>query len=413
MTRYVIVGGGPAGVHAAITIRSHDPKGSIVLLHGESDLPYHRMELDSVIGGSYAAEKLPLHSKAWYQDQGIDIRLNSHAVRLSPSTNQIELLTGHQLEYDSLLLATGSRPLMGGWPGHDLKGVMTLRTWHDAQSILTSVKQSKESVVIVGGGVLGLTLAESLRQHTNRLVVIERAQQIWSPFFDQKASEFISKEAGRRGVDILVNEQVKELKGDSEGVREVWTSKNRSLETNIVVVTIGVLPDIKFLDGSGLRVDRGILIDHEFRTNVDNIYAAGDVAQAYDPESGMFKVVTNWNNAVEQGQLAGASMTGQSIMYQGVMTMHSETLFGIPVMMIGRLFVKGNNANIFIGENWEKGIYRKIVMKEGKIIGAFFLGNVTGEGMIRHYIRERTCMNPTEIKSTFLTGLVIGEHGRS
>ena len=126
---------GPAGVHAAITIRSHDPKGSIVLLHGESDLPYHRTELDSVIGGSYAAEKLSLYSKDWYQDQGIDLRLNSHVVRLSPSTNTLELHTGDSVVYDALLLATGAQPAMGTWPGHDLNGVMTLRTWHDAQTL--------------------------------------------------------------------------------------------------------------------------------------------------------------------------------------------------------------------------------------------------------------------------------------
>lgn len=413
MTRYVIVGGGPAGVHAAITIRSHDPNGSILLLHGEPDLPYHRLELDAVIGGSYVEEHLPLYSNAWYQEQAIDLRLDSHVTGLSPSTNTINLHTGQTVEYDVLLLATGSQPVMGEWPGHDLNGVMTLRTWGDARSIIERVKKSKDSIVVVGGGVLGLTLAESLRPYADRLIVIEQDRHVWNSVLDQKASEFIVKEATRKGIEILVGEQIKEIKGDTEGVREVCTSKNRSLKTSIVVVAMGVHPAFKFLDGSGIRIDRGILIDHEFRTNVENIYAAGDVAQGYDPLSGMFRVVTNWSNAVEQGQLAGASMTGQSLMYHGVMTAYTETLFGIPVMMAGSPSLRNKKVNIFIGENGEKGMYRKIVLKEGKIVGALFLGNVTGGGMIRHYIRERKAMTPLEVKSTFLTGLVIGEQGRS
>ncbi len=410
--RYVVVGGGPAGVHAALTIRSHDPHASIKVLHGESDYPYYRKELDSVIGGTFSAEQLPLYSESWYQEQAIDFQLNAHVAKLFPANNYLVQQTGDQIAYDVLLLATGATPNRGAWPGQDLKGVLTLRTWKHAQAIMAAVRASKPSVVIVGGGLLGLTLAESLLLHAQKLTIIEQAPSLWSPIFDQKASEFIARESEKRGIEILVNEQVREFVGDTEGVKAVSTSTGNTLEADLVFVAIGVRPAIDFLEGSGIHVDRGVLIDHEFKTNVGNIFAAGDVAQAYDAESGRFQVVTNWQNAVEQGRLAGAAMTGASILYPGVLPTYSESLFGIPVMMIGRLSGKGRHVTILVGENSEKGIYRKIVLKEGKIIGALFLGNNSGVGMIQHFIREKKTVDLLEVKSTFLTGLLIEEIGR-
>ncbi|TLY39480.1 MAG: hypothetical protein E6K58_13405, partial [Nitrospirae bacterium] len=180
----------------------------------------------------------------------------------------------------------------------------------------------------------------------------------------------------------------------------------------LVVVAIGVRPDIGFLNGSGVRTDRGILIDHEFRTNVPDVFAAGDAAQTYDPISGQFRVVTNWNNAVEQGKLAGGIMAGSSDVYRGVIVSNSETFSGVRVTVLGVTLPTADGTIVMTGRDQAKGIYRKLVLRQDKLIGALLVGNTSGEGMMRKQIVEGKATSGSELKSKFLTGLVIEEFPR-
>ncbi len=409
MTRYVIVGGGPAGVSAATAIRSQDSDGSLVILDRDRDLPYYRTELDTYIAGTTPEAELPLHPEPFYRDQRIDLRLRTVVARLRPAGRSVDLEDGSSVEYDALLLAPGSRPLRGSWTGADVPGVMTVRTWDDAREVIRRAGETSRPVVVVGGGVLGLILAEGIHQRGKAVTLLEREPTLWAPLLDEPASAVVRKGVEEAGVAVGLGEEVAEVSAESGRVVGVRTSRGRRLETELVIVAIGVRPDLGFLEGSGVRVDRGILIDHEFRTNVPGVFAAGDAAQAYDPLTGLFRVVTSWNNAMEQGRLAGLSMAKASTPYRGVIVSNSEGFFGIRVAVLGLTQTGAKALTVLRGRNDEKGLYRKLVLREEKLVGALLVGNVSGEGMMKKFILEGRRLTSEEAKSKFLTGMVIEE----
>lgn len=409
MTRYVIVGGGPAGVSAATAIRTKDSDGSLVILDRDRDIPYYRTELDTYIAGTTPETELPLHPEPFYREQRIDLRLRTVVARLRPAERKVDLEDGSSVDYDALLLAPGSKPLRGSWPGADVPGVMTVRTWDDAREVIRRIGETSRPVVVVGGGVLGLILAEGIHQRGKRVTLLEREPTLWAPMLDEVASGLVRQGLEAAGVEVGLGEEVAEVSVDSGTVGGVRTSRGRRLETQLVVVAIGVRPDLGFLEGSGVRADRGILIDHEFRTNVPGVFAAGDAAQAYDSITGMFRVVTNWNNAMEQGRLAGLSMANAPTPYKGVMVSNSEGFFGIRVAVMGLTQTGAKAVKVLTGRNEEKGLYRKLVLRQDKLVGALLVGNVSGEGMMKKLILEGRPLTIADAKSKFLTGMVIEE----
>ena len=413
MKRYVIIGGGPAGINAAAAIRARDGAGEILVLDRDRDPPYYRTELDTYIGGSTSDAELPLHPPVYYQEQRIALRLQSVVARLKPSDRRVEMVDGERVEYDALLLAPGSYPLTVSCPGSRLTGVMTVRTWDDARRVTREVLETDRPILVVGGGVLGLILAEGIRQRGRQVVLLEREPRLWAPVLDEVASDLLRRGLTQSGIEVLLGEEIVEVYEENGRVTNVRTSGGRRMDAALVVVAIGVRPDIGFLDGSGVRTDRGILIDHEFRTNVPDVFAAGDAAQTYDPISGQFRVVTNWNNAVEQGKLAGGIMAGSSDVYRGVIVSNSETFSGVRVTVLGVTLPTADGTIVMTGRDQAKGIYRKLVLRQDKLIGALLVGNTSGEGMMRKQIVEGKATSGSELKSKFLTGLVIEDfpHG--
>jgi NAD(P)H-nitrite reductase large subunit len=409
MKRYVIIGGGPAGINAAAAVRAKDGDGEILVLDRDQDPPYYRTELDTYIGGSTSDAEMPLNPDSFYKDRRINIRLRTVVPRLQPAERWVELAGGERVQYEALLLAPGSFPLTVSWPGGRVSGVTTIRTWDDARGLIGRVMETDRPVVVVGGGVLGLILAEGIRQRGRRVELLEREPCLWAPVLDRIASDLIRQGLVRAGIEVHLGEEVAEIHGEDGKVTSVRTSAGRRLDTNLVVVAIGVRPDIGFLHGSGIRTDRGILIDHEFRTNVPEVFAAGDAAQGYDPISGLFRVVTNWNNAVDQGKLAGAFMAGGGELYRGVIVSNSETFCGVRTSVLGLTQPAAQGMVVLSGREQAKGMYRKLVLRQDKLIGALLVGNTSGEGMMRKMIIEGKPTSATELKSKFLTGLTIEE----
>jgi NAD(P)H-nitrite reductase large subunit len=409
--RYIIVGAGPAGVHAAIAIRSRDQVGEIVVIDRDHDPPYYRTELDTYVGGSTSDAEMPLYPEEYYREQRIRLRLRTVVAKLRVPERTVELAGGERMAYDALLLAPGSYPLTISCPGASNPRVVTVRTWEDARKLIRLVMETDRPVVVVGGGVLGLILAEGVRQRGRQVTLLEREPRLWAPVLDETASQFVRRGVQQRGIEILLGEEVAEIVGADGKIDWVATSAGRSLEASTVVVAIGVRPDVAFLDGSTVRIDRGILIDHEFRTNVPDVFAAGDAVQGYDPISGQFRVVTNWNNAVEQGKLAGGFMAGDGDPYRGVIVSNSETFCGVRVTVLGLTQATGSGLVILKGVDQAKGIYRKLTLRDEKLVGALLVGNTSGEGMMKKMILEAKPTLIAEVKSKFLTGLVLEETG--
>ncbi len=409
MKRYVIVGGGPAGVHAAVAIRAAGGDGSVLVLDRDRDPPYYRTELDTYVGGSTPDAEMPLNPPEFYREQRIELRLETVVTRVAPAERTVELTDGGRVGYDALLLAPGSAPLTLSVPGASAAGVMTIRTWEDARTLVRLVTSTDRPVAVIGGGVLGLILAEGIRKRGRPVVLLEREPRLWAPLLDEPASDLVRAAVERAGIEVLLGDQVAEIEAEGGCVAGVRTAGGRRIPAAAVVVAVGVRPDIGFLQDSGVRTDRGILIDHEFRTNVPDVFAAGDAAQGYDPVSGLFRVVTNWNNAVEQGKLAGACMAGTGQPYRGVIVSNSETFCGLRVTVLGLTQPAADGAVVLTGRDPAKGIYRRLVVRRDRLVSALLVGNTAGEGMMRKVIIEGKPLTVTDAKAKFLTGLTIEE----
>lgn len=407
MKRYVIVGGGAAGISAAQAVRTKDPGAVIVVIDADQDPPYYRTELDTYIAGSTPDAEMPLHPPAFYAEQRIELRLQTTVTGLRPDNHAVLLSGGEVLPYDALLLSVGAVPLTPSWFHANLPALSTVRTWQDARRVVHRVSRGTGPAIVIGGGVLGLILAEGLRERGRAVTLLEREARLWAPMFDDEASAMIAAKLSERGIEVSVQEEVASVVPAGETV-ELMTNKNRRLRSDLVVVAIGVKPDLTLLSGTGVRTDRGILIDHECRTNVPDIFAAGDAAQAYDPLTGQFRVVTNWNHAMEQGKLAGICMAGGSAPAKGALISNAESFSGVRVSGLG-LTQPVAGSTVLVGRDTAKGIYRKLAVKQDRLIGALLVGNTSGEGMMRKIMLDGTAMTVADAKARFLTGLVLEE----
>lgn len=315
--QFVIVGANLAGGTAAITLREEGFDGEIVLIGAEPHLPYERPPLSKeYLQGKKPFEEALLKPITFYTEHTIQTRLGIRATRLDPRQQVVELEDGDRVRYDKVLVATGVRNRRFRLPGMELEGIYDLRTVADADLIRTeSVKGRK--AVLVGMGFIGCEVAASLRSHGVEVTVVE--------FFKTPLFRVLGEQVGRvfeaihreQGVQMFFEESVTAIEGKRH-VQHVVTSSGRRLPCDFVVVGIGVEPVTDILAGTDVKVENGIVVDEYCQTNVEGIYAAGDVANHFHPVFGRLIRVEHWQNAIHQGRAAARSMLGKLEPYDDV-----------------------------------------------------------------------------------------------
>lgn len=315
--QFVIVGANLAGGTAAITLREEGFDGEIVLIGAEPHLPYERPPLSKeYLQGKKPFEEALLKPITFYTEHTIQTRLGIRATRLDPRQQVVELEDGDRVRYDKVLVATGVRNRRFRLPGMELEGIYDLRTVADADLIRTeSVKGRK--AVLVGMGFIGCEVAASLRSHGVEVTVVE--------FFKTPLFRVLGEQVGRvfeaihreQGVQMFFEESVTAIEGKRH-VQHVVTSSGRRLPCDFVVVGIGVEPVTDILAGTDVKVENGIVVDEYCQTNVEDIYAAGDVANHFHPVFGRLIRVEHWQNAIHQGRAAARSMLGKLEPYDDV-----------------------------------------------------------------------------------------------
>ena len=331
--RYLIIGMGPAGISAAESIRSQDPSGDILLVSDDPHRYYSRPGLAYYLSGEVPEKMLfPWTEKDLRR---LDLRLMSaRVVRLHPDAHQVELSDGSRLPYDRLLLATGSLAVRPPVPGIDLEGVVKLDDLEDARGIKKRCRGARAAVV-VGGGITALELVEGLRASRIQTHYLMRGDRYWSNVLDPVESLIVQRRLEEEGVRIHVQTELKQVLGRHGHVTGVETQDGRQIACDLLAVAIGVQPRKELADGSGLQVDRGVLVDKMLDTNVRDVFAAGDVAQAFDPLSGKATLNTLWSVAVAQGHVAGLNMAGQAVPYRKAVPLNVTRLAGLVTTVIG------------------------------------------------------------------------------
>jgi nitrite reductase (NADH) large subunit len=341
--RYLIVGMGAAGVAAAETIRNQDATGEIVILSDDPHGYYSRPGLAYYLTGE-VTERL-LHPFSHHDFRRLNLRhVYAHATRLDLTGHQVETDRKQSLSYDRLLLATGSQAVDPTVPGIDLQGVVKLDHMDDARGILKLSRRSHVAVV-VGGGITALEIVEGLKARGVQVHYFLRRDRYWSNVLDPTESQWIEHRLQEEGIQLHHNTEMVEIRGKRGRVVGVTTGDGHEISCGLVAVAVGVQPRMELATQAGLRTNRGILVDEYMQASSPDVYAAGDVAQAFDPFSGKALLNTLWGVAVSQGRTAGLNMTGQSQPYHPGVPLNVTRLAWLPTIIIGTVG-RGRDADV-------------------------------------------------------------------
>ena len=307
---FIVIGGGEAGGTAVQTLREEGFDGQIVLIAAEKHLPYERPALSKAYlrGDPYTSEG-SLRDQAWYDDHQIDLRLGRRAVSLNRPRHEVTLDDKTTLHYDKLLLATGAHPRRLEVPGAELAGVHYLRTLEDSDALAAALDTTPE-VVVVGAGWIGLEVAAIAREKGCPVTVVEPNDMALRASMGARMGGFFADLHRGHGVTFQFGRGVTGIRG-TDRAEAVLTSDGRELLADVVVVGVGIRPEVGLVDADLLADDGGVRVDPQMRTQDPDVFAAGDIASVANPFYGRPIRVEHWANALMDGQVAARSMLGR------------------------------------------------------------------------------------------------------
>jgi NAD(P)H-nitrite reductase large subunit len=391
--RDVIIGAGAAGISAAEAIRSIDQEVQITMISSEEKPLYSRPLISYYLAGKLKEEEIFYRSDDFFEKNNIDPILKKKAVKVNTQNNTVKLQTGEEIEYDNLLLATGSSPKIPSIEGlememeMEMEGVIALRTLEDVKEILSLLPKVRKAVVL-GGGLVGLKAAEGLHLRGVEVTVSVSSAHVLSQMIDAGAAQIYEKLLKEKGIRIATGTRPSQVMGDGS-VRGIKMESGEELECQLVVIGKGVSANMDLIENTKIEREYGVIIDDHCQTNVKNVWAAGDVAQSLDVVRGEKWTNALWPSATEQGKVAGLNMASKEAIYKGSMGMNSIQFFGLPVISAGLagLREKGWDEEI-IKKDERRRIYKRLLLKENKVVGFVLVGDVKNAGIIRSLIAK-------------------------
>lgn len=392
---HVIIGNSVAAVGAIRAIRERDQKCNITVISREKHNVYGRPLISYLLGGLITEKGMSYLPNDFYEQNRINLLLNSEVIAVDTKAKKVKLSGGDSIPYDKLLLATGGDPFIPPIEGMDGKDrIFTFTTWDDAAK-LKGLAPDINRAVVIGGGLIGLKAAEGLNLINKPVTVIELADRVLSSAFDRPAGKIVARKMKANGIDVITEDTVIRIEGDGSRISGVTLKSGDFIPCDTVVVAIGVRPAASFLKGNEIEVNRGIVVDSGMQTTVADVYAAGDVAEAADFFSGQKNPMPIWPDAYIQGDIAGAAMTGENKEYQGGLAMNSIEFFKVSTISMGITNPRDpEEYEIHTFQDIQNYQYRKVVLKDNRLVGAVLVGNVDRAGIFSGLIREKLDMAP-------------------
>lgn len=351
---YLLIGGGLASVKAALQIREHDRRGTVLIVGEEPAFPYDRPPLSKeIIRRELSVKAIRCESRLSYLKHRIGVWRGSRVTRLqldaAPGTrhpHRAELESGRRVRFAKALLATGGVPRkLEAVPGASLANVFALRSATDAQKIAAHARDGARAVVI-GGGFIGVELAASLTQRGCAVTLVEQQDRLWPAFAPKELSDFLSDYLSARAVDVRCGDSVAAFHG-STALSSVQLRSGKQLQADFACVACGIVPRLELAEEAGLDVDDGLVVDEHLRSSHPDIFGAGDIARFHDPHFDISRRVEHYGQAEYTGLLAGANMSGEHRSYE-LLTYVWSDLFDLHIEAAGnesdydRLIVRGS-----------------------------------------------------------------------
>lgn len=410
--RHVIIGAGPAAVSAAEQLRKHNPDSQITMLAGEDVPPYSRMAIPYYLVGNIDAEGTYLRKNAsHFSDLGISIQ-HARASSVDVANKKVKVLGSDDVPYDKLLIATGATASKPPIPGIDMDGVYNCWSLADAHKIIERAKPGSK-VILMGAGFIGCIILESLAARKVDLTVIEMESRMVSRMTNETMGTMIKDWCVKEGIAVMTSTKVDEISSGNITPLSVKTNTGQTLYADLIICATGVRSNTAFLDGSGINVDMGILVDDFMQTSVPDIYAAGDVAQGKDLSTGDYYVQAIQPTAVEHGKFAAHSMAvGHLTPTQGNVNMNVLDTVGLISTSFGLwMGVPGGEESEMVDK--DRYQYLNLQFKDDVLVGASSLGMTQHVGVMRGLIQTATPLgewkdklmkNPTLLSEAYLAG---------
>jgi NADPH-dependent 2,4-dienoyl-CoA reductase/sulfur reductase-like enzyme len=383
---FVIVGAGLAGATAAKTLRDEGFEGRVHLIGAEAHHPYIRPPLSKdFLAGAAERDSVFVEPPEWYREHEIDLLLGTEATQVDPAGQRIVLDSGASIDYDAVLLATGSSPRRLDIPGADLAGVHLLRTLDDSEALKAVLAEGGRRLVLVGSGWIGMEVAATARTLGNDVTVLERDPiPLANALGDELGTMFAELHASH-GVDLRPSVVVDSITGEHGRVSGVRLDDGDVVDADLVLIGIGAIPNVDLARSAGAAVGSGVLTDAALRTDLPNVYAAGDIADAYHPIAGMRLRSEHWANALHGGAAAARSMLGRSVSYDDIPYFYTDQYdLGMEYSGFGPL---ARGADIVYRGDRERREFISFWVAEGRVVAGMNVNvwdvNEAVQGIIR------------------------------
>jgi NAD(P)H-nitrite reductase large subunit len=384
-TSHVIVGDGIAGSSAAETIREKDPDADVTVITDEGEALYNRILIKEFAKGKLPEAPISIHEPDWYEERDIDLQLNTYVTDVDPDAHEVHTYAGDTYEYDKLLVATGGTPVQLPVENSDADGIHHFWTFQDARKIREHADEAEKGIV-VGAGLLGIDLAAVCAAQDIEANYLMRGNRWWRYALSLDGAEIIHDALEENGVTPVFDSGVDHFETDDDGYVEAAIDPNgERYEGDFCGIAIGLDFNTEWLQGSGVETEDGVVVDEYMQTNVEDIYAAGDITQFHDTILGEQAQNGAWGSAKEQGATAGKNMVAdaEEAEFRWVSS-YSITHFDFPFLSFGHPTLGDDEAE----RKYSDSEWRRLAFKNGQLIGGVLIGDLSQQSKFKQLIRE-------------------------
>ena len=388
--KYLIIGKSAGGIGAVEAIREVDRDGAITIISDEPYPAYSRPLISEHLAEKYPFEKMLFRPLDFYQKNSIQTILGQKVTGLNIDKHDTKLEDGRTITWEKLLLATGGLPIIPKIDGIGLKGVFTFTTLDDARAIdqFLNHYHRKVRAVVIGGGLIGVSVTQALVKRGVEVTIVEMKEQILNTILDEEASALVETSLEQSGVEIITGNTVSKvssyLPGEATGVD---LDDGRPIPCELIIVAIGVQPRTELVSNTGIKINHGIIVNRNMATSNPDVYACGDVAEAYDFIYDENRLTPIWPNAYVGGRVAGFNMASIPTEYQGGTAMNSMNYFGVNIVSAGIVAALDDSYEVISQKH--DHVYRKVVLKDGLIVGLVFSGDIEKSGIIYNLMKDK------------------------
>lgn len=386
MSKIVIIGNSAAAIGCVEGVRSVDKNSEIVLIASEKHHTYSRPLISYLLYGKTDEQRMKYRPDSFYSDNMVDTMLGKTAVSVDPKGHTVKLESGEVISYDKLMVATGSSPFVPPMKGLDkVEKKFTFMTLDDAHALDEAIS-AESRVLVIGAGLIGLKCVEGIADKVKEIAVVDMADRILPSVLDAEGAELVQKSIEKHGVKFYLNDSAAELEPNKAKLKS-----GAEVEFDVLVVAVGVRPNIALLKDAGAECGRAIKTDNKCQTSLKDIYAGGDCTESYDITIGAERVLALLPNAYMQGNTAGVNMAGGEQLYENAIPMNAMGMFGYHMITVGSY--EGNVYTEKEGEN-----YKKLFYKDNRLMGYIMIGDIKRAGIYTALIKNQTPLDSIDFE---------------